>query len=304
MSGDTLVNAETGEVIAQMTPAEARRMLKRMHTGMGVLTELYIEAYNGRIWAALGHASWDAFLAAEFGGYQLRLPSEERDETIMSLRAAGLSIRAIAATGVASKSTVERTIEASGVVNEDTSVTGTDGKTYDAAKRAAARREAEPAPEEAPTKCTDGFDCPATPGPDGLCAWHRGKRRAEIPTAEVPAPPPSDPSTEGTPGHVPDEDLTCSVGNDRPSAVPDASEGTAPSTAVPSEELPSIPFPETIADLLAINPDEYAAALLAADETTRLDHGCRRDEIADLLHRIDRALVHLTDVLADQEKNA
>lgn len=110
MSGDTLVNAETGEIIAECTPDEARKILDRMHTGMGVVTELYIEAYTKRVWAALGHASWDAFITAEFGKYQLRLPSEERDEMVMSLRAAGLSIRAIAATGVASKNTVERTI--------------------------------------------------------------------------------------------------------------------------------------------------------------------------------------------------
>ena len=199
MSGDTLVNAETGEIIAQCTPDEARLLCDRMHTGIGVLTELYVEAYQRRAWAALGYSSWDAFLAAEFGKYQLRLPSEERDETVMSMRAAGLSIRAIAATGVASKKTVERTIAASGVANDDTSTTGTDGKTYDAVNRAKARQEAQPAPTITPGKCTDGFDCPATPGPDGVCTWHR-TQRAKTEPQQDPAPAAAqDPGKAGAP---------------------------------------------------------------------------------------------------------
>ncbi len=178
MSGDTLVNAETGELIAQCTPTEARWITNRLRTAIGVATELYIEAYERRAWAALGHANWDAYCAAEFGDFQLKLPREERDEAIQSLRDAGLSIRAIASTGVASKKTVERTIAASGVAKEDTCTTGTDGKRYNAVSRAKANRAAEPEPD-APSKCTDGFDCPATPGADGLCAWHRSKRQEQ-----------------------------------------------------------------------------------------------------------------------------
>lgn len=162
MSGDTLVNADTGEIIAECTPDEARKLTDRMHTALGVLTELYIEAYQRRAWAALGHPSWDAYIAAEFGRYHLRLPAEERDEAIASMRAAGLSIRAIAATGVASKKTVERSIAASGVANDDT-CTGTDGKKYDAVARAKARREAEiAAPETSPS---DDAAHPGTPAP-------------------------------------------------------------------------------------------------------------------------------------------
>lgn len=187
MSGDTLVNAETGEIIAQCTPTEARWITNRLRTAIGVATELYVEAYERRAWAALGHANWDAYCAAEFGDFQLKLPREERDEAIQSLRAAGLSIRAIAATGVASKNTVERTIAASGVPNGDTSTVGTDGKTYpaseSAAVRAARERREREAAEADPVdfgKCTAGFDCNAkATAADGMCAWHRGKRKAE-----------------------------------------------------------------------------------------------------------------------------
>ena len=176
MSGDTLVNADTGEKIAECTPDEARELTDRICTGLGVVWELVLEAYRTRAWAALGHGSWDAYCAAEFGRFHMRLPSEERDEVIGSLRAAGLSIRAIAATGVASKGTVEKAIASSGVPREDTCTVGTDGKTYDAVNRAKARKEAEQPPAE-PGKCTDGFDCPSTPGPSPSRPGRRSRPR-------------------------------------------------------------------------------------------------------------------------------
>jgi len=205
MSGDALVNAETGEVIAQCTPDEAREITNRMRTGLGVVTELYIEAYTKRAWAALGHANWDAYLAAEFGDFALRLPREERDDVIGSLRAAGLSIRAIAATGVASKKTVERTIAASGVANDDTSA---------GVRAARERREREAAEAGEPVdygKCTAGFDCAAkATAADAMCDWHRKKANEASATdvspsvsdepQQVPAPAAAqDPGKAGAP---------------------------------------------------------------------------------------------------------
>jgi len=67
--------------------------------------------------------------AEEFGTSRLRLPREERQEVVASLRESGLSTRAIAsATGIA-----DQTVRADlAQVREITqaSVTGTDGKTY------------------------------------------------------------------------------------------------------------------------------------------------------------------------------
>ena len=240
MSGDTLVNADTGEKIAECTPDEARELTDRICTGLGVVWELVLEAYRTRAWAALGHGSWDAYCAAEFGKFHMRLPSEERDEVIGSLRAAGLSIRAIAATGVASKKTVERTIAASGVANDDTCTVGTDGKTYDAVNRAKARKEAEQPPAE-PGKCVDGFDCPSTPGPDGLCAWHRGRRKAneasdgssslsDEPEGSVPAPPAEFPGKAGA-GETDAAATGCTDGDTPPSGA--EGDGTGPSPSGP-----------------------------------------------------------------------
>lgn len=93
---DKLVNAETGELIATVTPDAARDLTDRIKTTVGVAWELIVQAYTGRAWAALGYANWDAYTAAEFGGLRLRLPSEERAEIVASLRDSGLSQRAIA----------------------------------------------------------------------------------------------------------------------------------------------------------------------------------------------------------------
>lgn len=261
---DQLVNADTGEIIAEMTPDEARDITNRMRTAAGVLTELYVDAYTRRAWAALGHASWDAYLAAEFGDFHIRLPREERDEVIGSLRSAGLSIRAIAATGVASKKTVERTIAASGVAKDDTCVTGTDGKTYNAVAEAAARRAAE-AKAEAPAKCTDGFDCAATPGADGLCVWHRQQR-----AKNADQDPPSGAAGSGadpSPAPDPTPDASPSVaagtgGGDQPAVQPSG-------TTLPDDWRDRI---GRVTHLLSLDPQAVAAAVNAddADDLSRL----------------------------------
>lgn len=296
--GGTLVNAETGEVIAEMTPDEARDITNRMRTAAGVLTELYVDAYTRRAWAALGHASWDAYLAAEFGDFHLRLPREERDDVVGSLRAAGLSIRAIAATGIASKATVERTIAASGVLNEDTSTTGTDGKTYDAVSRAKAKPKPEPID---PGKCTDGFGCPATPGPDGLCAWHRGRRKANEatpdPDSDGDGPPTSSESeqpasrSDDAPSSAVDEGKADTGGTGQPAAHTSGVEegdGTVPPTVL------SPPLPEDWRDRLARSAQLLSCPVeaLAAELST--------DDVIDLT---DLA-VHIEAVLnAHQEQN-
>jgi len=246
MTGDKLVNADTGEVIAEMTPDEARDVTNRMRTAAGVLTELYVDAYTRRAWAALGHASWDAYLAAEFGDFHLRLPREERDDVIGSLRAAGLSIRAIAATGVASKKTVERTIAASGVANDDTCITGTDGKTYataglaKAAERKAQEAQADTGPE--PQLCSvDG--CPtSTVAADGLCFFHRTK------AAEPNQPPAA--------GSAPDPDLDGS-------AAVEGQQVDIGGSGHPASQPPDVgpPSPEVI---LAARRAEIAAEMVKA----------------------------------------
>jgi hypothetical protein len=84
-----------------MNASDARAITDRMKTGVSVMSELIKEAYQGRVWDALGYSNWDEYVTREFGTGQLRIPKEERTEYVASLRESGMSIRAIAsATGV------------------------------------------------------------------------------------------------------------------------------------------------------------------------------------------------------------
>jgi hypothetical protein len=97
----TLVNAETGEIVAECTAEEARALTDRIKVGVEACWQLIAEAYQSRAWAALGYSSWDDYTTREFGTSRLRLPREDRQDVVASLRDAGLSDRAIeAATGV------------------------------------------------------------------------------------------------------------------------------------------------------------------------------------------------------------
>lgn len=85
---------------AVATSAEARARVDRIKTGVEVIWSLIVESYQARDWDALGYSSWDDMCTREFGTSRLRLPREERAETVHSLRDAGLSLRAISsATG-------------------------------------------------------------------------------------------------------------------------------------------------------------------------------------------------------------
>lgn len=83
------------------TQEQARALTDRIKVAVEGTWLLIQEAYTSRAWAALGYATWDAYVEAEFRTARLALPKEERAETIQSLRAAGMSVRAISsATGV------------------------------------------------------------------------------------------------------------------------------------------------------------------------------------------------------------
>lgn len=134
----TIINADTGEIVATMTEAEAREITNRITTSIGVCWDLIKTAYLGRAWTALGYASWDDYTKAEFDEAHLRLPREERREAVASLRDAGLSIRAIAAaTGIA-PNTVQADLNQvyqfdtpdSETFEEPKPIIGVDGKTY------------------------------------------------------------------------------------------------------------------------------------------------------------------------------
>ncbi|MDX3714382.1 hypothetical protein PV733_36755 [Streptomyces europaeiscabiei] len=79
----------------------ARQLTDRIKVAVSGTWLLIQEAYTSRAWAALGYETWDAYVSTEFKGARLALPREDRSETVLSLRAAGMSVRAIGtATGL------------------------------------------------------------------------------------------------------------------------------------------------------------------------------------------------------------
>lgn len=103
-------------ITADLSVDAARQITEELRQHVTVSADLIVEAYQGRVWIAMGYATWDAYTVGEFAGSLLRLPREERNEAIQSLRSQGLSLRAIAsATGV-SHTEAKRTLD-SGVTN-------------------------------------------------------------------------------------------------------------------------------------------------------------------------------------------
>jgi DNA-binding transcriptional ArsR family regulator len=135
----------------------ARTLTDRIKVGVEAVWDLVAQAYKGQAHTALGYGSWDEYVTREFGTGRIRLPREEREDVVQSLRDSGMSLRAIAAATGESKDTVARVLE--GVSNEtpdpthndpetgeivddpepETKITGTDGKQYTARDQATVR---------------------------------------------------------------------------------------------------------------------------------------------------------------------
>lgn len=149
------------------TATAARALTDRIKVAVEGTWLLITEAYTSRAWSALGYTSWDDYCTREFGTSRLRLPREERQEVVSSLREQGLSLRAIeAVTGVSRPTVISdlragdtqvvkslppykvgpgglddaetpepvEVAESEGVTPEPAKVTGTDGKAYPATK--------------------------------------------------------------------------------------------------------------------------------------------------------------------------
>jgi transposase-like protein len=104
---------------ARCTAEEARMGFDRLKVGLEGMWQLVVHLYTTRAWEALGYGSWDEACTRELGTSHLRLPREEREQVVASLRDAGLSLRAIsAATGV-NERTVRRTISGAAFAASD-----------------------------------------------------------------------------------------------------------------------------------------------------------------------------------------
>ena len=121
--------------IALPTAEQARTLTDRIKIAVEGTWQLIQEAYVSRTWSALGYATWDVYCTTEFGAARLRLPREDRQEVVASLRESGLSVRAIASATGSSVGTISAELSRCSDLNTSP-VTGTDGKTYPAARPA------------------------------------------------------------------------------------------------------------------------------------------------------------------------
>lgn len=98
-----------------MSEAHAREVVSRIQTvtgqlaeGMADVEQLVATAYRGRAWEALGYGSWEALCKAELTEAKIWASLEERRERTRTLKAAGMSVRAIGAVLGVGVATVHR----------------------------------------------------------------------------------------------------------------------------------------------------------------------------------------------------
>lgn len=124
------VDIRTGEVVAHMSATSARRLTDEIRETLTVGYDKLVEAWHGRADVALGYESWDGYCAGEFSEARMLRPTvEQRREIVASMRAEGMTTRAIgSALGVGNK-TVHRDLSS---VSDDTdgpsTVTSLDGR--------------------------------------------------------------------------------------------------------------------------------------------------------------------------------
>src|SRR2546423_3364857 len=128
----------TGTVsLGPLSELEARALTREIAQTLALAWDKVVEAYQRRVWEPLGYGSWDSYCRAELGSTRLRLPAEEREEAVRSLRSAGLSTRAIAAATGQSHTNVRRGLSGGTNVPPESAnsqapavITGRDGKSY------------------------------------------------------------------------------------------------------------------------------------------------------------------------------
>lgn len=94
-----------------MSAEDARKLTDRIKVDAERLWDRIAEAYLGRAHLALGYESWDTYCVAEFDSLWIRIPREERETVVCSLKQAGLSNRAIASAIGISEGTVRNDLK-------------------------------------------------------------------------------------------------------------------------------------------------------------------------------------------------
>jgi hypothetical protein len=132
---DDFTPGEPVTELALPTAEQARYLTDRIKIAVEGTWQMIQEAYTSRTWAVLGYDTWDIYCNAEFGQARLRLPREERQGVVASMRESGMSLRAISsATGI-SPATAMRDARVSDETPAE--ILGVDGNSYAAARPAA-----------------------------------------------------------------------------------------------------------------------------------------------------------------------
>lgn len=136
------VEALAGEIVDVANKAEARSITAKLHNHLENAQELVIEAFEKKVWIALGYKSWNAYVTYEFDGLALNPPKEDRVSAIAQYTAAGMSTRAISAVTGLSKATVNRAVnqaQDAGLLPDEVISQGLDGleRTYKRAEKPA-----------------------------------------------------------------------------------------------------------------------------------------------------------------------
>lgn len=269
-----------GEVIREFTEDEARHFVERINHSVAVAGDLIVEAYERRIWKALGYSTWDAFAEAEIG--MPDMAPAARAVLAVGLRQAGMSIRAIAAATGSSRSTIQRDVEQ--VSQSGTpAVTGVDGKTYPATQPERNATQQEGAGD-------DGSPCESDDAEsvDGADSHDVGRTQPE----SAPAPPdPGEADDREPPGDA--HAVSTSPGSpitDETSAVLDAidPEGAAALELARFRSTLAKEIHRVHAGLLTLDPERVA---LASDGQDDLRTGLRllRDGLDRWFSSIDEA---------------
>lgn len=115
---------------------EARALTTELREDYGALQVKIATAWKGRIWVALGYASWQEYIDGELHDVSIRPPKEIEDQVVSDLRSLGMSTRGIVAATDLSKGTVGRLLDRagapSGAVDDEQRVVGLDGKSHPA----------------------------------------------------------------------------------------------------------------------------------------------------------------------------
>lgn len=168
---------------AELRAATIRASLERF---MRDTEDAIAQAYTRRDWAALEYASWADYVRGEFGINRLKLPRDERRETVTRFHLMGMSTRAIASALSAGQDTIRKDLAQVHQPGAPETVLGADGKRYPA--KAADVIDAEVVPDHCRLcghACAHETSCGLVDGPEGpQCA--NGETCAERVAASEP----------------------------------------------------------------------------------------------------------------------